>query len=89
VENKDAHMKEPKHITIFTIDPWKKRKKRKGGTSFSNSKQRRPGELGKEESRIEGGGIPSDLQNTWGEGKRGYLNDSLGKARIDVRLRHG
>jgi len=33
----DAHMKEPKHIIDSKIDPKKKRNKRKGGRSFSNS----------------------------------------------------
>jgi hypothetical protein len=39
--NGDAYMKEPEHITDSTIDPRKKQKKRKGGTSVNNSKQRK------------------------------------------------
>ena len=68
-------MKEPYHNTVSQNDSGKKRKKRKGGTSFSNLKQRRRRELKKkEESWIEGRGTPSELQNTVGEGKRGFLN---------------
>jgi hypothetical protein len=47
--NWDAHMKEPENIRNSTIDPRKKQKKRKGGTNFSKSKQRRLRELKKKE----------------------------------------
>jgi hypothetical protein len=65
-------MKEPEHITDSTMDPGKKWKKRKGGTSFSNSKQRRRRELKKkEETCIEGRGTPTDSQNTCAVDKGG------------------
>jgi hypothetical protein len=76
--NGDAHMKEPDHNTYSTIDPGKKRKKRKGGLSFSNSKQRKRRELKKkEESYIEGRGTPSDVQSTGEESKRGSSKRQL------------
>ena len=71
-------MKEPEHNTVSTIDPRKKWKERKGGLSFSNSKQRRRRELKKkEESYIEGRGTPSDVQSTGGESKKGSLKRQL------------
>ena len=54
--NWNAHMKEADQNTVFTIDPRKKRKKRMGGTSFSNSRQKRRREFKqKEETCIEEG----------------------------------
>lgn len=80
----DAHMKETEHITDFTIDPGKKRKKQKGGTSFSNLKQRRRRKVKKkEESYIERKGTPSDLPNTCGESMKGSLNRELNLQRIE------
>ena len=71
-------MKEPDHITVSTIDRGKKRKNRKGGTSFSNSKQRRRREFKKkEETWIEGRGTPTNLQNMCGESNRRSLNGHL------------
>jgi hypothetical protein len=76
--NWDAHMKEPKHNTDSTIDIGKKRKKRKGGLSFSNSKQRRWRELKKkEESYIEGTRTPSDVQSIGEDSKRGSSKRQL------------
>ena len=77
-------MKETEQNIDSTIDPGKKRKKRKGGLSFSNSKQRRRRELRKkEESYMEGRGTPSDLQNTCGESKRESVNRELNLQRIE------
>ena len=58
-------MKEPCHNTVPTIDPATKRKRRKGGTSFSNSKQKKRRELKKKDLTCVGGrGTPSDLSKT-------------------------
>ena len=58
--------------------PFEKRKKRTGGLSFNNLKQRRRGEQKKkDESYIEGRGTPSDVQNTGGESKRGFPKRQL------------
>jgi hypothetical protein len=82
--NWDAHMKELKQNIDSTIDLGKKRKKQKGGLSFSISKQRRRRELKKkEESYIERRGTPSNLQNICGESKRGSLNWDLNLQRIE------
>ena len=68
--NWNAYMKELDKNTVSTIDPRNKQKK-KEGTSFNNSKRRRRRELKKEETCIEGRGIPLDAQNTSGVDKRG------------------
>ena len=79
-------MKEPEHNTVSKNDPGKKQKRRKGGTSFNNSKQKRRRELKKkEESCIERRGTPSELQNTSGEGKRGFLNQQLNLKSIEEK----
>jgi hypothetical protein len=71
-------MKKPEHIIDSTIDLDKKRNKQKGGTSFNNLKHRKWRKLKKkEESYIEGRGIPSDLQNTCEESKKGSLQRHL------------
>jgi hypothetical protein len=55
-------MKEPSDKTVPTIDVATKRKRSKGGTSFSNSKQKKRRELKKNDlTSIEGREIPSNL----------------------------
>ncbi len=77
-------MKETEQNIDSSIDPGKRRKKRKGGLSFSNTKQRRRRELKKkEESYMEGRGTPSELQNTCGESKGGSLNRETNLWRIE------
>ncbi len=61
-------MKELGNSQVSTADPGRKRKKRKGGTSFSNSKQRRRRELRKnEQSCTQGSEPPTNLSKTGGE----------------------
>ena len=58
-------MKEPRHSIVHTINPATKRKRRKRGTSFSNSKQRKRIEFKKKDlTWIEGKGTMSDLSKT-------------------------
>jgi hypothetical protein len=72
-------MKEPSDNTIPTIDVATKRKRRKGGTSFSTSKQRKRRELRKKDlTSIEGRGIPSYLNDKpFGIEETGYSNPQL------------
>ncbi len=66
--NQDAHMKEPCNNVVPTADPGRKRQRRKGGTSFNNSKQMRHRELKKKDKMcIEGRGTPTDLSKRCGE----------------------
>jgi hypothetical protein len=61
-------MKETGNSQVSTADPGRKRKKRKGGLSFSTLKQRRRRELRKKEiTCTEGSRTPSDLSKTCGE----------------------
>ena len=53
---------------VYTADPGKKRKKMKGGLSFSNLKQRRRRELRKKEQTCtQGSEPPSNLSKTSGK----------------------
>ena len=72
-------MKEPNDNTVQTIDVATKRKRRKGGTSFSTSKQRKRKELRKKDlTSIEGRGTPSDLrEKPFGIEETGYSNPQL------------
>jgi hypothetical protein len=71
-------MKEPSDNTNPTIDVATKRKRRKGGTSFSNSKQKKRRELKKKDlTSIEGRGTPSDLSKPFAIDETGYLNMQL------------
>lgn len=73
-------MKETGNIEVSTADPGRKRKKRKGGLSFSNSKQRRRRELRKkEQTSIEGSQTPIDLSRRVAEDETGgsKRNDEL------------
>ena len=66
--NWDTHMKEPRYTQVSTVDPGRKRKKRKEGTKFSNSKQKRRRELRKkEQSYTHGSEPPTDLNKMGGE----------------------
>jgi len=61
-------MKEPSNSVVSTADSGRKMKKRKGGMSFSNSKQRQQRELGKkEQTGTQGSEPPTDLSKTGGE----------------------
>ena len=58
-------MKEPENSQVSTVDPGRKKKKRKWGTNFSNSKHRRRRELKKkEQSCTQGSEPPTDLSKT-------------------------
>ena len=71
-------MNKPEHNTVSTVDIGKKRKKRKGGMSFYNSKQRKRRELKKKDKMcIERRGTPSHLQNTCAVDKKRSLNQHL------------
>jgi hypothetical protein len=71
-------MKEPSDNTVLTIDVATKRKRRKGGTSFSTSKQRKRSELKKKDlTSIEGRGTPSDLSKSFAIDETGFLNPQL------------
>lgn len=77
-------MKEPSHNAVPTIDVATKRKRRKGGTSFSTSKQRKRRELKKkDQTSIEGRGTPSDLSKPCGIGEIGYTNPQLNLQAIE------
>jgi len=61
-------MKETCNSQVSTADPGRPRKKRKGGLSFSTSKQRRRRELRKKEKTCTEGSEPqTDLSKTDGE----------------------
>ena len=61
-------MKEPGNSQVSTVDPGRRRKKRKGGTSFSNSKHRRLRELRKKDQTCsQGSEPPTDLRKTGGK----------------------
>lgn len=61
-----------------------KRKRRKGGTSFSNSKQRKRRELKKKDlTSIEGRGTPSDLSKQIPIDEIGHSNPQLILDRIE------
>jgi hypothetical protein len=61
-------MKEKGNSHVSTMDPGRKRKKRKGGLSFNTSKQRRRRELRKKEQTCtDGSEPPIDLSKTGGE----------------------
>lgn len=65
-------MKETGNSQVSTADPGRPRKKRKGGLSFSTSKQRRRRELKKKEQTCTEGSEPqTDLSKTGGEVKTG------------------
>ena len=58
-------MKEGRHTTGGMGDPSRKRKKKRGGTNFTSSKQRRHREVKKREaSCTEGWGTPPDLSES-------------------------
>ena len=71
-------MKEPSDNTVLTIDVATKRKRRKGGTSFSTSKQRKRRELKKKDlTSIEGRGTPSNLSKQCHVDEIGSTNPHL------------
>ena len=77
-------MKEPGNSVVSTADPGRKRKKRKGGTSFSNSKQRRRRELRKREQTGTQGSEPqTDLSKTGGEDETGTTSRNEHLQRIE------
>ena len=85
--NRDAHMKEPGNSQVSTADPGRKRKKRKGGTSFSNSKQGRRRELRKkEQSSTQGSEPTTDLSKTGGEAETETSRQEL--QRIEEEREH-
>jgi hypothetical protein len=82
-------MKEPGNNVVSIADPGRKRKKRKGGTSFSNSKQRRRRELRKREQTGTQGSEPqTDLSKTGGEDetRTSSMNEEL--QRIEEEREH-
>ena len=75
--NNDVHMKELEDNLDSTIDAGKKRKKRKGGLSFSNSKQRRGRELKKkEETYIEGRGTHQTCKSQEERAREDFRNNN-------------
>ena len=65
-------MKERGNSQVSTADPGRKMKKKNGGTSFSNSKQRRRSELRKkEQSCTHGNEPPTYLSKTGGDAETG------------------
>jgi hypothetical protein len=71
-------MKEPSHNTIPTTNVATKWKRRKGGTSFSNSKQKKQRELKKNDlTSIEGKMTPSDLSKLFAIDETWYSNPQL------------
>ena len=74
-------MKEPSHRAE---DVATKRKRRKGGTSFSNSKQKKRRELKKNDlTSIEGRGTPSDLSKPIPIDEIGHSNPQLNLHQIE------
>ena len=77
-------MKETCNSVVSTADPGRKRKKRKRGTSFSNSKQKRWRELrNKEQTYIQGNEPPIDLNSTVTEVKIGGSSRHNKQERIE------
>lgn len=71
-------MKEPSDNTVPTIDLSTKRKRRKGGTNFSTSKQRRRKELKKKDlTCIDRRGTPSDFSKQCQVDEIGSTNPQL------------
>ena len=80
-------MKEPCHNTVPTTDLATKRKRRKGGTSFSNSKRKRWRELKKKDiTCIEGRGTPSDFSKQCHVDEIGTLNPHLNLHPIEEEM---
>ena len=77
-------MKEPGNSQVSTANPGRKRKKRKGGLNFSNSKQRRRRELRKkEQSFTHGNDPPTDLSKTGEEAETGTCSKKEELERIE------
>ena len=77
-------MKEPRNSQVSTADPGRKRKKRKGGLSFSNSKQRRRRELWKkEQSCTQRSDPPTDLSRMGEETETGTYSRNKELERIE------
>jgi hypothetical protein len=82
-------MKEPGNSVVSTADPGRKRKKRKGGTSFSNSKQRRRRELRKrEQTGTQGSEPPTDLSKTGREDETGTSSRNEELQQIEEEREH-
>jgi hypothetical protein len=82
-------MKEPGNSVVSTADLGRKRKKRKGGTSFSNSKQRRQRELKKkEQTGTQGSEQPTHLTKTGGEDEKGTSSRNEELQRIEEEREH-
>jgi hypothetical protein len=82
-------MKKTGNGVVSTADPGRKRKKMKGGTSFSNSKQRRRRELRKKEQTcIEGSEKPTDLSRTGAEVDTGGSSRNKELQRIEKEREH-